>query len=63
MVPPAGFEPTTPGLGIRCSIQLSYGSTDSEQSPKSFILNGLGLIFKTNGKESKSYRYCIFAAL
>ena len=24
-MPPAGFEPTAPGLGILCSIQLSYG--------------------------------------
>lgn len=23
----AGFEPTTPGLGIRCSILLSYETT------------------------------------
>lgn len=27
MVRPAGFEPTTPGLGILCSILLSYGRT------------------------------------
>ncbi len=25
MVSPAGFEPTAPGLGILCSIRLSYG--------------------------------------
>jgi hypothetical protein len=24
MAPPAGLEPTTPGLGNLCSIQLSY---------------------------------------
>lgn len=27
MVTPAGFEPTTPGLGILCSILLSYGTS------------------------------------
>jgi len=25
MVRPAGFEPAAPGLGILCSIRLSYG--------------------------------------
>ena len=25
MASPAGFEPTAPGLGILCSILLSYG--------------------------------------
>ncbi len=25
LVPPVRFERTTPGLGIRCSILLSYG--------------------------------------
>ena len=27
LVIPAGFEPTTPGLGILCSILLSYGTS------------------------------------
>ena len=26
---PIGFEPTAPGLGILCSILLSYGDTDT----------------------------------
>ena len=29
MVPPTGFEPAAPRLGIWCSIQLSYGGTRS----------------------------------
>ena len=32
-MPPAGLEPTAPGLGILCSIQLSYGG-----APSFFIL-------------------------
>ena len=28
MVRPAGIEPATLGLGVPCSIQLSYGRTD-----------------------------------
>ena len=32
LVRPAGFEPTAPGLGILCSILLSYGRNDSESS-------------------------------
>lgn len=27
-MPPAGLEPATPGLGIRCSIHLSYEGTN-----------------------------------
>src|SRR5690606_18796787 len=32
LVTPAGFEPTTPGLGILCSIRLSYGATPEAHS-------------------------------
>ena len=28
MAPPVGLEPTTPGLTVRCSNQLSYGGID-----------------------------------
>ncbi len=34
-VPPARIERTTPGLGIPCSIQLSYGGTRAAHCPKS----------------------------
>ena len=37
MVPPAGLEPTTPRLGIWCSILLSYGGTVSNL----FLYNSL----------------------
>ena len=31
-VPPARFELTAPGLGILCSILLSYGGTSTKSS-------------------------------
>ena len=32
MASPAGFEPTAPGLGILCSILLSYGDIEGNQN-------------------------------
>ncbi len=40
MVRPAGFEPTTPRLGIWCSILLSYGRT---QTPYSTVLDSFAV--------------------
>jgi hypothetical protein len=33
MASPAGFEPTAPGLGILCSIRLSYGDSGLHRLP------------------------------
>lgn len=37
MVPPARLERATYGLGIRCSILLSYGGSEKEQTMVKFF--------------------------
>jgi hypothetical protein len=39
---PIGFEPTAPGLGILCSILLSYGDTQENQYVRQLFLLRLG---------------------
>ena len=33
LVPPTGLEPVATGLGIRCSIRLSYGGVNPSGQP------------------------------
>ena len=41
---PAGFEPTTPGLGILCSILLSYGDNRRQYQLNHLSLRLLGTV-------------------
>ncbi len=56
MVPPPRFERGTPGLGIRCSILLSYGGTNILEGGFLTLfenrVNGIGRIFLVQIKVS-----------
>jgi hypothetical protein len=45
VVGPAGIEPATLGLEIRCSILLSYGPTNDNSSRSSELLHFFGRCF------------------
>jgi hypothetical protein len=51
-IPPSGFEPLTPGLGILCSILLSYGGTRNPIIAKSVFT--LGYLFVIIFQEERS---------
>ena len=58
-VPPAGLEPTTPGLGILCSIHLSYGGVSRALLTRNFCRLLLYLLpsFAKLGQTARSLNF------
>ena len=61
-MPPARFERTAPGLGILCSIRLSYGGTKQKNGAKD-LTNKIGYaarpIPELGGVHGRKYAFCL----
>jgi hypothetical protein len=61
MVGPAGIEPATLGLEIRCSIRLSYGPTITTESEFSIAKTRSPASYKQAHGEEDTFQSCIQA--